>query len=68
MDLSISAMSNYMLHALTGGNQVKVEKAKEKKIEDQKKIDAEKQAELQRLEMLKNVNSAEPGSMVDVFA
>ena len=68
MDMSISALSNFMLHTITGGNQVKDEKVKEKKSEDSKREDDEKRAEQQRLDMVQNVNKSEPGSMVDVFA
>ena len=66
--MSISTLSNFMLHTLTGGNQVKDEKVKEKKSEDLKKEEDEKRAEQQRLEMTQGINKAEPGSMVDVYA
>lgn len=68
MDMSINAASNLMLQTLVGGNQVKNEKIKGKKFDDNNKDVQKGEAEIERQQLISNVNKSEPGSLVDTYA
>lgn len=68
MDISSVGTNNFVLHNLTGGQNVIDQKKKEKDKVEQEKLRLEKEAIEQRVKILQSVNKSEPGSMIDVFA